>query len=394
MDEEKKPGSEPNEPPKAVTLGDHLHKEISLAEKRKMLTGQYEREIAADEKAQEYFKAFLPASVEYFVKHYAAQKATWMTETIDFKEWNESDATEWEDNAFERLQEIQQKKLFDIQCQWRAEKLTLHEIIICMDFKYWENNVMNCPFIAPVTEEEINIYMQYLESFNFEDEQGWFESWQDYHGIKEAYETDNANRNFPEWYDFYNGRKGTGVYLQFPDLRGMKEDKYIALWREEKNRLDEANKIIQPPAETRPHLTNWPHSQVPWFVETFEDKKTQAYFKVYGGNKFDDDDDDFEDTFGEDIDNITHYLEKAREIIPVQAWFDYREALSRAYRKYECRKIAEAMPAAYQRYMMYVTTGMQFNGEPWDNWKKNHDDWINIILRGRELCGEPRDLDF
>jgi hypothetical protein len=46
----------------------------------------------------------------------------------------EDDSIKWIGLASKYLEIIQQKKLFDIQCLWRAEKLELKEISICYQF--------------------------------------------------------------------------------------------------------------------------------------------------------------------------------------------------------------------------------------------------------------------
>ena len=80
----------------------------------------------------------------------------------------------------ERLKEILQKKLFDMQCLWRAEKIIIPEINVSSDFRYWEANIFNCPFIEPVTENEIEIILKHLTK-------------------EEPYRLDHDIRLAPEW---------------------------------------------------------------------------------------------------------------------------------------------------------------------------------------------------
>ena len=398
--------NEETTPPVLKTMGDYLTRDKERAALKLILIPQYISELEADARLRDYFKDYNPASVTAFIKHYATLKAEWMTDDTQYAEWNESYALHWETEAMQRLQEIQQKKLFDIQCQWRAEKMELPDVFITSDFNSWGYvNILNCPFLPPITEEEVDLYILYMRSGNFEDEQELFSGgWQDYEGIKEAYQTENENRNFPEWYDFYNGRKGAGVYMLLPDLRGPKEEEYIQLAREEYHRNIKAK--LDAVADKRPGIFGFPDTQTPFIVSTFEDKQTQAFYKLYKEDRFaiennedddeyDDDDDDMpDDDIGFDIDSIMHDLERAPETIPVKANPDFREALKEAWDKYYIEKTAEAMPLAYEQYMLRIQTGLAFEVSNMESWKSVLDLHRNTILRGRELKGEPRNFDF
>jgi hypothetical protein len=398
MAEENKP--DPEQLIKPKELNDYLEGEKKVAEKRKELALKYSADLRNNEQALAYFSAFDPASVDAFIEHYASEKSKWMHGVDSYATWNEQEQTRWVDEAFKRLKEIQQKKLFDVQCHWRAEKTEIEEIKICSDFRtYWEGNVMNCPFIEPVTQEDINLYIQYLQSGNFEEYQDLFAGWQDYEDIKEAYNTENANRNFPEWYDFYNGRKGTAVFMLFPDIRGQKEKEYLDLYHAEAKELIE-KRMAETPCDTRPPFTNYPHSHIPWFVETFEDKLTQHYMQAF--KDLDEEDNDAEDDDNEEyneesyinVENIFFDLEREMELIPIEDSYDYREALQLAWNKYTIKKIIESLPQAFEQYQFHIQTGLAFEDKYLSSKTEARDMWRNNLLRGRELKGEPRDFNF
>ena len=176
------------------------------------------------------YEEYKPESIASFIDHYVQEKLFVLEHGADYVEWEENAQLEWVDKAFDCLKEIQQKKLFDLQCHWRAEKIQLPGIEICFDLKLWERNIINCPLIPPVSTDELDLYEKYLLSDNFQ-VIGFYlwEFWQDYDTIIEAVNSDEADGSFPEWYDFYNQNKGTGVYLLFPDIRGEKEKFYADL---------------------------------------------------------------------------------------------------------------------------------------------------------------------
>jgi hypothetical protein len=363
------------------------------------------RQIRAELDKNEWLAAYLekgyPGSREHNKSDYARQKVRWLEWGEKFKQWNEDSALRWVIEATNRLAEIQQKKLFDVQCQWRAEKIMIEEVKVSHDFFHWESNIFNCPFITPVSEDEVELYLQYLQSSNFERYQGWLDRWQDYKAIKKAYQSDNANRNFPDWYDFHNGRTGMGAMMMLADLRGEKEEFYLDLWRSERHQnMQAANAeyqmiqtltantgvAVQPEHDPRPWLKTHEKGWLTWFVNTFEDKQTQEIFTRYGGERS-------HSSFDQHLDQDLLILRDADRPVPVQAWFDWKEAIHRATEKYVVQRIIEAMPLAYEQYRIKIETGIAFDQKH----KADDDDfdWYrNAILRGRELNGEPRNFEF
>src|SRR5882762_2361302 len=124
---------------------------------------EWRTEIDANESMQKYFSQFSSASVESFIDHLLRNKNMWMEHGDRYTERMETDGVQWVYSAFRHLQIIQQKKLFDAQCLWRAEKLAIKEVELCADFRVWEQDILNCPFIDPVSREDIDLYTDYLQ---------------------------------------------------------------------------------------------------------------------------------------------------------------------------------------------------------------------------------------
>jgi hypothetical protein len=370
-------------------------------EKQKALWRQekfraFREELQKNEVMQKFLEDAYPNSKEGFISEYAHAKVRWIEYGPKHVEWNERDDLQWYHDAMARIGEIQQKKLFDMQCQWRAEKIEIPEIKITRDFYYWEEYILDCPFIPPATEDDIGLYIQYLHSSNFEKKQGWLDRWQDYDEIKEAYQSENANRNFPEWYDFHNGRTGASAYMLLPDIRGEKEEFYLDFWRkelhkksEEQRKETEAVKSIAEAAgislnNPLPHLGFHKRGWLTWFVTTYEDKETQKAFEQYGGESIYHSDND------ESVDNDLDTLRDSETPVAIEGWYDWKEAIHRAAHKYSTEKIIEALPLAYEKYRMNIELKI-----PFLELKPDEDVWYrNAILRGRELNGEPKDFDF
>lgn len=345
---------------------------------------QWLKELEENEKVQQYFQRFLPFSVESFKQSYLSEKSMWMQHGSYYTESMELDEVKWVYSAFEHLQTIQQKKLFDAQCLWRAEKLIIPEVEITADFMIWENDILNCPFIEPVAMDDVELYNMYLQEENKQD-LNFFEHWQDYKEIKEAYNTDNGNRNFPDWYEFYNGRRGTGVLMNLPDIRGEKEEFYRDIhFRYEREKNAAKNEEWDRNRDKRPVLSNYAHMD--FFVTNFENKESQALYKAYkwGSRNY-----NKEDDLRGDLD----LLFSAEENVPIAAHDNWMEAIRKAAESYRAKKIIEAIPQAWEQYMLNIQTGIAFepNGVSYKNLKEMIKEQI---LAGRVLNGEPKDLNF
>jgi hypothetical protein len=359
---------------------------------------EFREELLQNESLKKFLENIYPHSRDSFISEYAQAKVRWIEWGPKHLEWNQHDDLQWLNDAMDCLGEIQQKKLFDMQCQWRAEKIEIPKIRITYDFYYWEKYIFDCPFLSPVTREELDTYIQYLQSSNFEPAQGWMDRWQDYDEIKEAYNSENANRNFPEWYDFHNGRTGASAFMLFPDIRGQKEEFYLSLWRKEKHgehekakkeaeeikSVTEAAGISLPQEKSLPSLDFHKRGWLTWFVTTFEDKETRKVFEQYGGETI------YNSNYDEFVEKDLETLRTSEKPVPVEGWYDWKEAIHRAALKYATRKIIEALPLAYEQYSMNIDLKI-----PFSELGPNKDKWFaDGILRGRELNGEPRDFNF
>jgi hypothetical protein len=309
----------------------------------------------------------------------------------------------WVASAFACLEEIQEKKLFDMQCLWRADKITIPNVEACIDFITYKTDALNCPFIDPITDEDIEIYQQYLKSNNYEGpQQDFFKTiFLTYEGIKEAYNNDGDGEDdyggVPEWYDFHNGRTGKGVYMTFPDVRGEKEMFYMQLGADTEKVIEEEKAktniieapIVSPAITKKPHFSGYEKGTISFFVSTFEDKETQGMYKKF--NKMFGHLEDRDYDYSEMVDILSQHC----EVWPIEAHYDWREALNNCLASYTKQKIAESIPLAYDQYKMYKEMGIPF--------ETNHlafdkSEIVNTIkgriLLGRKYNNEPEDFDF
>ena len=375
-----------NKPP----LNEYQQKEVDRIVQQATNEKEIENELRTHPRFVNYFEGYTPISVDHFIKSYKWLKSFITQHGPQWLERQENESLQWINSAQDHLGYIQQKKLFDAQCLWRAEQIEIPEIEICYDFQMWEKNVLNCPFIEPITEEDIDLYSRYLQQDNVDFSQGWFEEWQDYDGIKEAYHSEDANRNFPEWYDFHISNKGGSHLLSLPDTRGEKEEFYMNLLRE-KNRAETNAKQAEwdKTRDKRPSLkSTFDKEFMQYFISTFESKELLSYYHAYLNQKQGDEEEEFIE--------IIAMLLKEKETIPMQAHYDWREALRRTHAAYKAKKIAEHLPQAFEEYQLQQSLQIQSESdiESFNGFQSVRKLWADNILNGRELNGEPRDFNF
>lgn len=377
-------------------------KEIDKINEAAEIRSRVEAELKANIPMQEYLATFNPGSAEQFADNYLTSKTLWHQYGAFFLKQKENHEMEWIEAANEHLGNILQKKLFDKQCLWRAEQETLPGVEICFDFLIWEHNILNCPFIEPITAEDVELYQEYLRTnANADIENNLYYSlvsWQSYDELKAAYNTGHGRANFPEWYEFYNSRRGTGVYMSLPNIRGTKENEYmrlgLGLSPEREKAIDAINDVLDNPGkpvidkEGRPFLYQFDEDKIRYCVENFEDKLTKKYYKAskwfYN-----------EESDEEEILEVIDMFIRSGEKIPIEENDDWKDALFEASRKFKIEKIAEAMEDAFEQYQLTLSMGIGFP-------KKDNDSTlqgtrkalISDIIKGRKLKGEPGNLDF
>lgn len=376
-------------------LPKHVKENIDKQIDNAILHEQIKQDLLTNPKYDSFFEKYHKCSKEGFAETYKWKKASWI-EYGDMYLKNEQDRMfKYKNMAEDCLWQIQQKKLFDFQCRWRAEQITTPEIKISWDFKLWENDIKNCSFIDPITEDEVELYKEFISSDDFERElYDYFVDWQDYDEYKDNHESDEEDSILPEWYQYYDSRMGTSSLLSLPDVRGKKEEFYRDLYfadankkrEEEKERQKKEGTYKETEIDKRPFMGAY-NEFLDEFVNTFEDEKIKRYYRAceYSGTSIDED---------EDLELAINALLESGEKIGIETNPDWREAVLIAARNYEKGKILEYMDVVYSEYLQRKQLGISYE-KP----KKDHDESlskmiISQILHGRKLNGEPEDLNF
>lgn len=366
-----------------------LAEEKRLIEEEKELKIKWRQEIEQNKEIQAHLDKYKKISVDAFITHYVNHKFQVYRYGDMYIKLAEDERTKWIDLAHEQLKCIQQKQLFDLQCQWRAEQIKLNGVEKCIDFKKWEEDILNCPFLKPISESDIELYQEFLTKFELDfANQFWNIEWQDYDEIKGGYDEDSEETSIPEWYQFHYENSETSSLLLLPDIRGEKEEFYRRIWYVNQNKEIEKKQKDQPIklTDNRPYLNASDRGMMSFLFSNFEDQLTQKrdqYYRMaieeYRDTSI------YEDMFRE--------LIEANEDVSIDGHYDIKEAVEMAYNSYYAKKTAEHLPLAYEQYLLTRKMGFVIKGER-DYFGDLDDIYTKSILGGRELNGEPRDFNF
>lgn len=347
---------------------------------------------------RDFFSQFNRASVETFIRNYAHRKAFYLTYGSDFIKHSSQREHRYRLIAEQALWTIQQKKLFNLQCYWRAEQITLKGIEHSSQFLLLSANIQYCPYISSVSRVEIDLYVNFLKSGKASLNADFY-NWQDYESFKAAHLASDgeelsgtdSGEQLPAWYAWYDQYMATGNLLDLPDIRGAKEKKYRSVARQQ--RLERMKKIgITPQIDTRPYLSTSDSAVMDSFIRRFEDKKIHRYFKAM---------ESFQEEMNElpELDKTIEKLKNAGKEISIRSNSDWKRALMQAAGEYELNRVAEILPAVYEEYLIRLENGLNFPMNPLEKRRVEHafntcESARNQILEGRRLIGEPLNFQF
>lgn len=355
-----------------------------------------EKEILEDlnnnSRYKKFYDRYNSSSVESFKTHYAGKKAFAILYGEMYEGIENGMMLRYKEMAEDHIWRIQQRKLFDLQCRWRAEEIKIKEITLAVDFKVWEAKIEECTFITPISQDEFDLYMEYVRESDFEDVMDEIvESWQEYDDFKEQYLNNEADSFWflkPTWYEFYEHHTGLSSLYYLDDVRGKKEKYYCVLSREHNMKMyEEANKNKPKPEEdNRPKLDYLDNDTVELFMNEYEEAKMINKIRAFERemNHVDD----------EELRVAIETLQHAEVYTPINYNDDWREGIIKAAGEYEKEKLIEALPKAYNNYLFRINNGLGFGVN-----NKNRNQYLRdinteLILSGRRLSGEPEDFNF
>jgi hypothetical protein len=331
---------------------------------------------------QDFFSNYDEDSVKLFINQYAVKKVHYLRQAPDIIRAAEDAIGNEHAEALEMLLEIQQKKLFNLQCLWRAERIHLPSVEICFDFNYWEKNISLCPFLQPVTEEEKELYIEYINS-DFYNETDLLNHWQDYSSfIKEVNE--EGHLPLPAWYSYYDANMGTEEIMSYPDIRGEKEQAYLTAT----NSKREGYKVTSP---EKPRLNLFEPGILQSFIQRFENRKMMDLCIVYETEL------KRQNEFGV-VEAAIEILKSANVPVSIEPSADWQTAIVQAAWKYQRKERIKNINLVFDEYSMRDCLGISKVPGKWAAQEELYSLMLTsrkqAILDAREKVGETRDFDF
>lgn len=375
----------------------HAEKKLFLEDLKK----KFLQEMNDNLKSKKFFNRYDPASVEAFKIEYADRKS----HLIESYKYYTDESHRVKELKYRKQTEavfdlILYKKLFNLQLQWRAEQIAIKEVEISHDFNFWQEHIHECPFIPQVTAGEVEVMKKFLGDNLYDNHDNRWLQYEYFHDLMEKNEDGDRDR-MPDWYEYFDNHTGTSALLLLPDTRGEKEEYYLDLtreienkeWKEKQKNLPPTPHYVQPP----PILSAKPETMFRYARRFETDKHIVELFmcfrdqiKSYRVR---------DSQISEAMNTAIIMLEEAEEPIVMEGGYEWHEAIIRCGNAYLNKIIINDLDMVYDEYLMLKATGLS-KGQPFaEVWKKFQDDdlrkvYIRMILRGRELAGEPRDLNF
>lgn len=349
-------------------------------------------ELDTNRKYLPFFEKYTSFSAGIFKDSYARRKSSVLLYGTDALTNEEDLEIRYSVMAEEYLWHIQQRKLFDMQCRWRAEEVVIKEIEVTSDFEVWSEEIETCPFLTPISEDEFALYLSFVETGRMDEVIPDFTAeWQKYGDLKLQYtdiDSDDYFYQIPAWYEYYEARTGLGALYLLDDIRGKKEEFYLSLWRNENRRKsEEANQATpKPEPDTRPFLPYNDNAIYIDFIHKFEDTSLINKWKAYY---------DREDRYdNRELEEALDTLRDALEPWPIADNKDWKQGVIDASREYIRKKLLEELPKAYKNYLFRINSGLGFEAHFRSSSGFKPFSVKEMILGGRELNGEPRDCNF
>src|ERR1017187_5739721 len=376
--------------------------EVELSEVGKLMVkntledDKLKQEILTDlkknPKYKEYFSAFNKDTVNMFIKHFADAKWRYLKYGEMYLKKEDEETSRYKFRAEQYFWQIQQKKLFDKQCLWRAEKIQIPGLELSNEFGYWEDAIKTCPFIDPVTEDEFNLFMEFVNSDDFQFDNDYeYCSWQAHFIIADA---DEDDEEMPDYYKFHNEKTGAGELLKLHDIRGAKEKKYMnfsSVQRMETYKKEHPENVENKP-DPRPMMP-FGEDELIEFVKKYDDPILLKYHALIDRGEVDDG-----GHYG--LNKALEDLKNAEIPIPVAEGDSWQETIINSMAQHELRMLNKALPIVYDEYLFRVQNNIAMGyseSELEDQARKNktsEDHYRTSILLGRKLNGEPEDLNF
>jgi hypothetical protein len=297
-------------------------------------------QLYAEHRYRDFFSGFTEDSVHDFIAEYAVLRSWYTVNGPNLRARKEREAFRFQDLAIHGLWEIQQKKLFNLQAEWRAGLIRIPGVAVSAEISMWEKSISTCPYIEPVTHAEFNLYLNYLASGTYSDK-SWVFGWQDYDSFRNC-----GHELIPAWYRHYDAANGTGYLLVLPDKQGLLEQRAL--------------RAFQNAFKTGPHQpannSNKPelsfnYESLHFFIKNFETPRLLDCF-LSNEQRPEETERDAE------LHAALRVLQSAEGAVALPESADWRESVIRGAADYKALHVARAMRQIYDDYLFRLASGI------------------------------------
>lgn len=368
---------------------DYYTKALDEAKEREAFYQQTVQELRTEERYQNYFCQFTPASVESFIHHYAMKKVSWYQYGNMFKNLRKRKNEKWYQIALQFLIAIQRKKVYQAIIQWGNYQLVVPEARSFYDFNKWLCNPFACPYIKPVQLHEIETAVCFIHS---QSEEKLKHQSHEYFTIQtltllEKIELDEYA--YPLFFRYWDDEYSIQNQTKQPE-RVKKELAYVEAFEECKKQSEPPEPDTEPELQ-KPSFPYYHKDILEHFITACE---TADFKRLYKAKEW------WENrrSFREFVEVELLDLSGSPRHLPIESHDDWREAIAQTAELYAREQVAEYLPLVYEEYINKLDAGDNFA-----DWIKEDDftednpwypNYLTSILEGRKLMNEPADFTF
>jgi hypothetical protein len=315
---------------------------------------EYREELLKNDALWKHYDEYRKDDVERLIDSYALNKARLKVQGNYTQTHHQRLIEEWTDRCWFALCEIQSKKLFDLQCLWRAGTIQkLPGIKWSYDFDELAVPLLDYKGVPDITPDEIETYIQYLRSPQGEVDihYGLFD-YQNHDYIKKAHFSKDDGF-MPDYYEYHYTVKGNTGLLSLPDLHADEEGRLIDLAMEFNQAKRKSAELVtpQPSAPQSKKSLGYHVSETQLELAAFLGEKDVAGF-IKDLNKWVKEKPEFETDWAMD------YLSRCYpENVSMPAAHRWQEAIQNAALQHINLKMQEMLPVIYDEYLMKKQLG-------------------------------------
>lgn len=295
-------------------------------------------------------------------------------------------------HAFDLIEHVQAKKLFNFGLLWRAEKIRIPGLWHTWQLNAVERNTWSTQFIDPFGEEDL-IFLKHLvqdDLFLNRPEKRKFGhriSSDEIRHYREAPVESEINKEFyPLIYELYDNCFNTAHLLEIPDLRAMAEEKYLKIYQE---LMKPKNEPVLDPESGKTHDMDWTFYADAWFreCESHQERELFEAHQIFFPDGWASADYEYELAWD-------HLVESDPQPYP-RGDVNWKESILMAGRRAFYARVGEVLDEAFAEYQLSLKQNIplkkSYNSEDVHFVPEPIIEWVNLARKHLGLSEFPDD---